>query len=365
MRRRNFITAAVLVAVAGCRSVSPSHGSPLDDSTAELQARLDALKPGETLELVQRVYAHNGVLTVRVPGVRIDGRGATLQATNDETSALLVAADGVQLTNMTLTAPTEGKRWSGLDQHKLVLRGNQATVDHVTIIGSAASGVFVSGVDGFRIDSVTIRGTRADGIHLTAGSRNGQVVNVTSDQTGDDAVAVVSYTADSETCHDINISQVRVASTRWGRGITVVGGSRIAIREFDVANTNAAGIYIASEGEPYFTQSVADVTVVGGRVTGANVNTDIVQGAVLVYAGNAGMNVRNVAISDLDIVGTAPSAERNVAIVVDGGLVEGISLNRIHVSQSSLPLLTSDAPDGDFTTSDWTLDGSPVAVVAG
>lgn len=365
MRRRTFITTAMLVAVAGCRSVSPSHGSPLADSTAELQGRFDALRPGDTLILEQRIYAHSGVLTVRVPGVRIDGNGATLQATNDETSALQVAADGVQLANLTLTAPTEGKRWSGLDQHKLVLRGSQATVDHVTIIGSAAAGVFVSGVDGFRIDSVSIRGTRADGIHMTAGSRNGQVVNVTADQTGDDAVAVVSYSADSALCRDINISQVHVASTRWGRGITVVGGSNIAIRDFDVANTNSAGIYIASEGQPYFTESVADVTVAAGRVTSANTNPDIVQGAVLVFAGNAGKYVRNVAIADLDIVATTPSAERNVAIVLHGGFVEGIALNRIHVSQSSLPLMTSDAPDGDYTTSDWTLDGSPVAIVNG
>ncbi|MFN8073381.1 MAG: right-handed parallel beta-helix repeat-containing protein [Mycobacterium sp.] len=342
--------------------MSPSNGSPLPDSTAELQGRLDALKPGETLVLEQRVYAHSGVITVRVPGVRIDGNGATLQATNDETSALLVAADGVQVANLTLTAPTDGKRWEGLDQHKLVLRGNRATVDHVTIIGSAAAGVFVYGVDGFRIDSMSIRATRADGIHITAGSRNGQVANVSAEQTGDDAVAVVSYTADSALCHHIDISQVHVASTRWGRGITVVGGSNVAIRDFDVANTNAAGIYVASEGAPYFTESVADVTVSGGSVTRANVDTDIVQGAVLVYAGNAGKYVRNVAISDVDIVDTTPSAERNVAVVLGGGRVEGISFSRIHVSQSSLPLLTSDAPQSDYATSDWTLDGSPVDV---
>ena len=106
----------------------------------------------------------------------------------------------------------------------------------------------------------------------------------------------------------------------------------------------------------------ADVTVSGGSVTRANVDTDIVQGAVLVYAGNAGKYVRNVAISDVDIVDTTPSAERNVAVVLGGGRVEGISFSRIHVSQSSLPLLTSDAPQSDYATSDWTLDGSPVDV---
>ena len=67
-------------------------------------------------------------------------------------------------------------------------------------------------------------------------------------------------------------------------------------------------------------------------------------------------------ISDVDIVDTTPSAERNVAVVLGGGRVEGISFSRIHVSQSSLPLLTSDAPQSDYATSDWTLDGSPVDV---
>ncbi len=61
------------------------------DSTASLQALFDNLKPGQTLTLnANTTYSHSGVLTIRVPNVTINGNGATLQATNDITSALSI-----------------------------------------------------------------------------------------------------------------------------------------------------------------------------------------------------------------------------------------------------------------------------------
>ena len=115
-------TAAVAVFVPWtlCAVSASSAGA---DSTDALQARLDALEPGGYLKLSPQVYEHHGVLKVRVRGVHIDGNGATLQSTNDETSAFEISADDVQLTNITLAAPTEGTRFNGLDQHKLVLSG--------------------------------------------------------------------------------------------------------------------------------------------------------------------------------------------------------------------------------------------------
>ena len=350
---------AAVVVVAG-HSPAPCAGSPGPDSTGALQAQLDALQPGGYLKLDPQVYEHSGVITVRVPDVQIDGNGATLRATNDVTSAVKSTADRVHLMNLTLTAPTEGERWSGLDQQKLVLSGSQDTVTHVSINGSAATGIFVDGAGGFQIQDVSIAGTRADGIHMTGGSRDGVIDNVRTSQTGDDAVAVVSYGAIGEPCRDIQVNNVDVASTRWGRGIAVVGGQNVSIRDISVANTSGAGIYVASEGAPFNTDSVAAVSVSGGSVTNANRNRDVVQGAILVYSGNAGKSVSGVQISGINISATPASAGRNVGIVVDRGSVDKISLNDIAIAGSNPEAFFSNAPAGSYSTSGWTQDGSPI-----
>jgi Right handed beta helix region len=353
--------ALVAVAVAAAAfvcvdSASPSRGAP---GTGDLQAQLDALQPGETLKLEPRVYSHSGVLKLRVPGVHIDGNGATFQATNDETSAVQIVADGVQLSDLTLTAPAGGKRWSGLDQHKLVLSGAQDSVTHVSIAGSAAAGIFVDGASGFKISDVNVTGTRADGIHMTGGSNHGTVDDVRTNQTGDDGVAVVSYAADAAPCSDIQLNRVDVGGTTWGRGISVVGGRNVAIAGFSVANTSAAGVYVATEGG-YDTDSVDTVTISDGTVNGVNHDPDVVQGAILVYSGNPGKHVSGVQISRVSIAGTSETATRNVGLITDGGSVDGISLTDISIRDSQLPAFFTDAPAGSFSTSGWALQGSPI-----
>lgn len=335
---------------------------PVADSTDALQAELDALQPGGYLKLSSQVYEHRGVIKLRVPDVRIDGDGATLRATNDETSAVQIEADGVSLSNVNLAASTDGRRWSGVDQHKLVVFGQGANVSGISITGSAASGIFVDGARDFKINDVSVTGSRADGIHVTGGSSGGVIQNVRTGQTGDDGVAVVSYESDGRPSDNIQMRQIEVSSTRWGRGISVVGGRNVRIEGFSVADTNAAGVYIATEGSPYFTDSVDSVTVSGGTVTNANTNPDIVQGAVLIVAGNASKSLQNVQVDDVSIAATPKSAGRNVGVLLTAGTVSSVSLNDIRISDAAVPPIYSNARSGSYTTSGWTVGGNPVNV---
>ena len=357
-RRALPVVGCVVALLASACQIS--SGTGLEDSTASLQAQIDALQPGGTLTLQPQTYAHHGVLVIRVPDVVIDGNGATLSATNDETSALKITADGVRVKNLTVTAPAEGKRWSGLDQQKIVIAGKHDQLSGITVAGSAAAGVFVSGAKEFELENVTVSGTRADGVHITGGSTNGRVDNVRTAQTGDDAVAVVSY-GNEPPCQQIDIGNITVAGTRWGRGISVVGGRDVRIHDVSVSNTNSAGLYIAAEGAPYFTDSVESVDVDNGSITSANQDPDVVQGAVLVYSGNPGKAVQDVTVSGLVISGTPQSAGRNVGIVTDGGTVDAISLHGINIADSALPPLFSEAPAGSYVTSGWTVDGKPIS----
>jgi hypothetical protein len=352
---------AVAAGLIGGLTLSVSFATAEADRTGALQAQLDAVAPGGYLKLEPQVYHHAGVIDLRVPNVRIDGNGATLLATNDATSAVQVTAPGVQLTNLTLMAPTEGQRYSDLDQHKIVLSGDGQRVSGVSIVGSAAAGIFADGAQNFTIEDVSITGTRADGIHMTGGSRNGAVRNVRTDRTGDDAVAVVSYDSDSAPSGDIQVSGVSVAGTRWGRGVAVVGGRNVSVRGIFVANSSAAGIYIATEGSPYNTNSIESVTIADARISGANTDSGVVQGAVLVYSGNAGKSVRDVQISDVNITATASSAQRNVGVIVDGGSVSAVNLRNISIADSALPPFSSNAPANSYRASGWSVNGSPIA----
>lgn len=353
-----IISAAVVVILAAW-GFPRVGGAPLEDRTAELQAQLDSLKPGGQLSLEPEVYAHSGVLRLRVPDVRINGNGATLQATNDATSSVQIIADGVSLSNLTLTAPTGGNRYASADQQKLVLSGDRDTISNVSIAGSAAAGVFVTGASNFNIENVNVTGTRADGIHMTGGSRNGVVRDVKTGDTGDDAVAVVSYASDGAPSRDIQIDGVEVASTRLGRGISVVGGQNVAIRNFSVARTSGAGIYVASEGDPFNTGSTDAVSVANGSVSGANTDAGSMQGALLVYSGNGAQHVRGVQVSDVDVTNTPASAGRSVGVIVDNGSVGDIALRNIRITDSSAAPFFANAPSGSYSTSDWTVDGNP------
>lgn len=364
-----FTAAIMATTLVGCQASSVADTSNSVDSTALLQAQLDALQPGGTLTLDHKVYPHSGVLTVRVANVTIDGGyGATLKATNDETSAVEVLADGVTVTNLTLAAPTEGKRWYAEQQHQLVVKGDHDTVSHVNVDGSAGAGIYLTGAQNFAVHDVSITGTRADGLHITGGSAYGRVDGVKTDQTGDDGVAVVSYDHDPGPCHDITETDISVASTRWGRGITVVGGNNVQISNFSIAKTSSAGLYVANEGNPFFTRSVDHVEISDGSINGANWNPDIGQGSILVYTGNPGRHVGDVTIANVTVSATTPSANRNVGIVdeTDGGAaaMNGISFPGIHLRNTSLPPFYTNVDAGSYSISNWTLDGNPIAVDA-
>lgn len=361
-RRR---VAAVLVTVVVALTstvvgVQAAHSAPPDE-TAALQAQFDGLRPGDSVRLEPRTYFHAGVLRITVPGIRIDGNGATLAATNAATSAVQIDAPGVSLSGVTLSAPTDGPRGGGLDEHKLVVAGDGVSVTDVTVDGSAAAGVFVDGAHQFRLTGVTVRDTLADGIHMTNGASEGIVDRPRTERTGDDGVAVVSYGTD-DPCRGITVTGAVVEGTRWGRGISVVGGRDVTVRDIAVARTSGAGVYIASEGAPYFTGSVAGVRVAGGTITGANTDPAVVHGAVLVYAGRAGQAVTDVTVSDFTITATTPTAQRNVAVMAAPGRVDGIRFDRIQLRNSDLQPLLVKAPAGAVQTSEFTADGRPVDV---
>lgn len=327
--------------------------NPSDD-TRELQAMFDDVEPGDTVTLEPREYRHSGVIHINTPDVEVNGNGATLIATNDERSAVQIKADGVNVHDLALQAPAEGERWMAPNQHKLVVEGDDVNVHSIQIDGSAGAGIFVQGAKDFSIEDVTVSHTRADGVHMTEGSANGRVEGVRTTMTGDDGVAVVSYQGDPDTVRNVDISDVTVDGTKWGRGMSVVGGEDVTISDFSISKTDSAGLYVGTEGDPYFTRAVRDVKISDGEVKESNVNSSVTQGAIVLYSGNRGQDVGDVTISDMRVEGTPLTAGRNVAVLQDEGCnMFGIEMRGFNILGGPRSSLFIQNPEASVLTDMW------------
>ncbi len=212
-------------------------------------------------------------LTAKVPGITLYGTGATIKATNPTDGALMISADKIAVYNLTLTQNSTTRQttpWAGgisviqtIKSAPQRIRG--AIVQGNTVLNSAAVGIFVFRADGFTIANNVIKRSLADGIHVTAGSSFGRVIDNTVTQNGDDMIAIVSFAGNRSNDpasvrykdwsyimalldRNIYVAGNDVSDNYNGRGISVVGGADITIENNAVSRvTQAAGLYIQRE----------------------------------------------------------------------------------------------------------------------
>ncbi len=192
------------------------------------------------------------------------------------------------------------------------------------------------------LDGVQVSGTRADGVHITGGATDGEVLAPRVTDVGDDGVAVVSYAQDGDPC-----ARIRVVSPggRRHRRPRRLGGRRHRRhlhRHLGVGHRGRR-VYVAAEGS-FDTTSVDGVRIEGGTVTDANTDEGIDHGAVLVYSGADGRSVEDVTISGLEVSDTRPGASRWLGVVVDAGSVSGIAMTDL--------ALDGDGPDAEYGTNE-------------
>ena len=351
---------------AAGKTVDPSSfgavGDGTTDDTAALQHALDSLEAGDTLVIpAGKTYRHSDVLTIRNAGVRLSGPG-TLLATNEERSAVSIDAANVTVDGgLELKIAKTTRRWDAPDQNKLNLLGHSgAVVRGVFVDGAAAAGIFAYGASNYLIEDVTVENTRADGIHNTNGAHHGIIRRARVRNVGDDGVAVVSYGTNESLCHDILVDSPRFYGNHWGRGFTVVGGEDIVLLDIYAENSNAAALYIATEGEPYNTYPTRRVRVVGGELKNSNLSDTVDHGAVLVYNARPGHLIEDVTIEGLKITNTHTKASWQVGILVgNSGGVQDVQLKNFSITGGPPNIFATDAPEDSYSTSGWTYNGSP------
>jgi polygalacturonase len=396
-----------------------------EDDTAAIQQALDAGNPGETIWFAPGRYLISRSLRVRRPGLAVSGESAVIHATNPDDQALLIEADGTRVSSLTFTASTQGRRTAPRHARIAVVAGqpdgSYRTIRDTEIRGNrivnagapgtaeansaSSAGIMLFHADGFLVADNTVVRTLADGIHITAGSRNGRVLNNIVHESGDDMIAVVSYAQsgaaaqnsaadllqswDSRVERGLNrnilIADNHASGQYWGRGISVVGGQAITIRRNTLENVpTAAAILIAREAN-YQTFGIQNVLIDGNVIREVQTlvpSYDPVgkystqartgHGAIEVQAAlfddeaaepalRSALSVRNVVVRDNTVERSGVSGVRagvNMSGAVTATSAAGLSLTR-RIGQGAIERLSVQR--NRFAQ----LAGTPIAVLGG
>ncbi len=342
-------------------------GNGVTDDTAAIQRALNSLAPGDTLVFpAGRTFAHAGTITVGQAGVRLTG-GATLLATKEQTSMVLLNNNNIHVDNLTFKMASTTKRWSAYEQMKLRLRGfSGITLTDVKVDGSAAAGIYIGGARNFTLTRVTVQNTRADAIHMTEGASYGTVTDAVVRNPGDDGVAVVSYAGDGDVpSTNITVVRPRVFNQTWGRAFSVVGGTNITYRNVYAERSSAAAIYIAAEAN-WHTYPVSNILVDGATINYANQTAAVDHGAVMLYNGESGVTNHDITVRNVRITKTRTDASREVAILNDSGAQQSrLTVENVSFNGGPQTAFTTNAPASSYRLSGWTDDGKTLPAKVG
>lgn len=195
-----------------------------DDTTALRNALTDAA--GRTLVIGSNTLRITQVVNI-TSQVTVDARGATINLIDDGTatgvSLTVTGVTGFMWTGGTLsqTAATRSGVYGLMNLNQCV----NATVDATATVGGSSTGIFVAGGNAITIRNAKVSGCKADGIHISRGSYDVQIVSPFITATGDDGIGVVSVTTEP-TNSSITYPQIKrvVISNPIINNLTVVGG---------------------------------------------------------------------------------------------------------------------------------------------
>jgi hypothetical protein len=292
-----FLLIALLLAAASTASAqnyisitsAPYNAVPNDngDDTPAIVAALAAAKAqGKAVYIPVGRFLHT---RFTIDGVTVYGEGeaSILHANDPDQKKIEVKGNGASVRNLK-SSTVANVRTNGY--HFKMQDATNFIIDHVWVIGGNGAGIFIDGGSNGIVTNNYVEGTMADAIHNTKGAHHIVVVGNIIRNSGDDCVAVVSYTRQPVMCSDILVEK-NDSRLSHARAYTVVGGQNVTIRNNKLDDTESAGIYISSESA-YNTYGVNNVLVENNRVDSAA--SRITSHAGLFTSSSNGFTVENV-----------------------------------------------------------------------
>ncbi|HWC30102.1 MAG TPA: glycosyl hydrolase family 28-related protein [Dehalococcoidia bacterium] len=270
------------------------------DDTAAIQLALNSMSGGGTLVFPPGEYRYSTAIGSTHDNVKLWGYGgAHLHNTRPDDAygrhiVLRGAASGIYGFWISTDRHTRGG--SGADYLVVLAGTGQEAVDNWLDWG----GIHVSGASSYLVARNWVFNSTADSIRHTNGASYGRIVGNYVRGSGDDMVSVVS-TRGEPMNHNITIEANDLADQYWGRGIAVVGGESVVIRNNRILGASCcAGILVAQENV-YNTNGVRDV---------------IVESNVIAHVQTTGQPKNGVRTGHSAILlnGDIPQAVRNVII---------------------------------------------------
>lgn len=300
-------------------------GNGTTDDTVALN-NCFAAAGGRTVYLAAgKTYKHTNILTIGQDYTTIVGQG-TLLATDETLSEVLVTGKYCTIEGPTIKLASSTARFNEYEKQKLRIVGDYCTLRNVIVDTSAAGGIYTM-AGYFTYINVTVKNTRADGFFTAEGAHDGLIIGCAAVNTGDDGFSIVSDAA--QLCHHITNIGCRVING-GARGFSVVGGQHVKLIGLTVEGCQAAGLYIASEGDAY--TNVANVTVTGGALYNANQDTLTDHGAILLVAWDS-RSIRYVDISGLAVRDCRTTASTNVRVLAYApSTIQDVSITDVPIS---------------------------------
>ncbi|HET7526878.1 MAG TPA: carbohydrate-binding domain-containing protein, partial [Burkholderiaceae bacterium] len=311
------------------RTTGAKCDGSFDNSSAIASAIASAKSKRVAVYVPAGVCAYGDV--IRLDSVKLVGAGDTsvLYALNPNRESIYMYGNGAEVSLLKLSGRQAAARQAAWEATRITLFGaSNFVIDKVAIDGSAAAGIQTAqATNNGRITNNSIKDTLADSIHMTDKASYITLENNRIENSGDDGIAVVSYRNDGGMVNHITARNNVILNNKWGRQMSVVGGSQV-LYENNRVESNLAGracLYIAQEAS-YSTYGAHDVTAryntlktCGGSSTG--------HGAVMVFSDGQEANT-NVALTRNDIVqngaaGIRVFSAQNTGVRLDSNRVQG------------------------------------------
>ncbi|MCF6314099.1 MAG: right-handed parallel beta-helix repeat-containing protein [Verrucomicrobiales bacterium] len=325
--------------------------NPTDNHFAFVAAVAAAKNDGAAVYVPSGVFAYGNVITLE--GVKMIGNGPSsiLQSLNPGKSAIRLTGNFPALVGCQIQGSATTRSGQPHTTGVWVFNAQNYTVSANRISDIGSAGVFShTSQQGAIIGNIVSR-TLADGIHITGGSNNIQVIGNSLFNTEDDQIAVVSYRGNNSLCHDIEAIHNYAYGQTHGRGLTVVGGSRVTYARNQTSRAHQAGIYVNAETS-YNTWAWEDIIITENVIRNAGMShidgipgNSTYQGGIFISANSESPSQRITA----NLNQIYESHYRGIAIgnscseiVIDDNRIDGTAAAALHLTSPMNVILSNN-----------------------
>lgn len=300
-----------------------------NNQTAIQNAINDAAKKGVNVFVPAGAFGYSGVLNVNGP-VKLYGLGdsSVLNALDPRNETIFIRGKGASVQLLKLTqAPNTVTRQDPFEAQRItVFNATDWTIDQVNIDSSAAAGIMMAGSSNGVISNSKVSNTLADSIHVTGGSSFITITKNVVNNSGDDGIAVVSYGHDALS-HDVVATGNKITNNKWGRGMTVVGGSNVRYENNFVSNVPQWSCFLIAQEGAYNTHPGSNIVIKNNTVENCG-GTGGHAGIFLIGDNkpNTNITVQNNLVLQTGSKPTISVVGQNSNVVLENNKVQGVAV---------------------------------------